>query len=368
MVNAVNRLKKIISTVIVISVIMCCVSCGDSKKDVFVTWLDTDGTLIESQTLQAHSDPTERALPDDSDMWHYTEWTVSQSGNVIVCTAKRTSKRHVVWKDHNGEIIKEAFVLQDEEMPSVELPENDEKWIYDGWENGSDGNQTVYQMTRRPNSDFFTGNVFQIVVKDEKGEPLASGSGFVINDDGWFVTNDHVMESGYSATAFFDIKDSENGRQYTQLSIKGGVYCDNKKDIFVGKLEGYEQIKQHYKKIGFTEEYTVGDKTYSVGYPNSSVKIEINGGSVLEEYTDIHSKIDGIYYVLSDSYIAPGSSGGVLVNESFDVIGITTIGMYSDSNKNNYMSGGSIPYLLFKQNLKDLRTSNIKPLFDMYKN
>ena len=95
--------------------------------------------------------------------------------------------------------------------------------------------------------------------------------------------------------------------------------------------------------------------------------MEINSGKILEEYSDIYSKIDGIFYVLSDSYIAPGSSGGVLVNESFEVIGITSMGLYSDSNKNYYISGGSIPYALFKHHLKNLAESDILPIPDMYK-
>ena len=106
--------------------------------------------------------------------------------------------------------------------------------------------------------------------------------------------------------------------------------------------------------------------SYSLGYPNSSIKMEINSGKILEEYSDIHNKINGVYYVMSDSYIAPGSSGGILINEDFKVIGITSMGIYSDSNKNYYISGGSIPYSLFKQNLKNLNEDNIKAIPIMY--
>ena len=365
--KVVKYIKSIVLIIVIFALLLSCISCGHKGNEVFVTWMDTDGTLIESQTVKQYYDPTERPLPRDSDSWHYTGWTISQSGNVIVCTAKRVAKNHIVWKDYNGNILNEIFVAENEEIPLFKLPQSDDKWIYERWDQNNDGKQIIFQAVRTPNTDFFIGNVFQIVVKDEKGEPLGSGSGFVINEEGWFVTNNHVIEEGYSATAFFDIKDSENGQQYTQLKIIGGVYQDDKKDVFIGKLEGYKKIKEYYHKIDFTEQYTIGEKSYSVGYPNSSIKMEINSGKILEEYSDIYSKIDGIFYVLSDSYIAPGSSGGVLVNESFEVIGITSMGLYSDSNKNYYISGGSIPYALFKHHLKNLAESDILSIPDMYK-
>ena len=361
-------MKRILVFFVILAIALSCASCNSNHANYYVTWMDTDGTLIESQTVTQDCDPTERSLPNDSDSWHYTGWTISQSGNVVVCTAKRVAKKHILWKDHDGNIINEVFVAENEEIPLYNLPQSDNKWTYERWDQSNDGKQTVYQAVRSPNTDFFIGNVFQIVVKDNKGEVLGSGSGFVINDQGWFITNNHVMADGYSATAFFDIKDSENGQQYTQLKIVGGIYHDGKKDVFIGKLEGYEKIKGYYQEIGFTEQYMVGEISYSVGYPNSSIKMEINSGKILEEYSDIYSKIDGIFYILSDSYIAPGSSGGILVNENFEVVGITSMGLYSDSNKNYFISGGSIPYALFKQHLKNLTDSNILSIPEMYKN
>lgn len=366
MINIMHFIKKICLSIIIISISISSIACSDQNEKILVTWMDTDGTLIESQTVDKNYDPTKRALPNDSKLWHYTEWTTSQSGNIIVCTAKRTAMHHITWKDYNGGVIDEIFISENESTPTLDLPSNNDKWIYKDWEKSTNGNEIFFQATRKPNINYFIGNVFQIVVKDEKENPLGSGSGFVINDDGWFITNNHVMENGYTATAFFDIKDNENGHQYTQLKILGGVYCDDKKDIFIGKLENYRKIKNHYTHIEFTENYTIGETSYSVGYPNSSTTIEINQGSILEEYSDIYSKIDGVYYILSNSYIAPGSSGGILLNENFEVIGITTIGLYSDSNKNYYTSGGSVPYFMFKQHLQNLKINSIKSLIDMY--
>ena len=342
--------------------------CVAEEQTVCVTWVDADGRTIATEQVVESYDPASRELPEDSDEWHYTGWQQTHSGESIVCSALRVANRHFIWKDYDGTTLKEIFVPENEEMPNVELPESSEKWEYTEWDQTSAGNEFVYEAKREPNKNYFIGNVFQIVLKDEKGDVLGSGSGFVINQDGWFVTNNHVMEYGYSAVAFFDIKDSANGQQYMQLNIIGGAYNDAEKDIFVGKLEGYSKISKYYKNIGFTEEYAQEETSYSVGYPNSSTKLQINAGTISEEYSDIYSKIKGVYYILSDSYIAPGSSGGILVNENFEVIGITSIAFYADNNKQQYASGGSIPYFVFKNALTNLLDNRIISLYDIYKN
>ncbi|MBQ6851765.1 MAG: trypsin-like peptidase domain-containing protein [Oscillospiraceae bacterium] len=336
------------------------------EKAMSVSWFDTDGSLIDQGYTEKDYDPANKELPADTELWHYTGWTVSKSGNLIVCTATRVSKTRVEWYDHDGKLLKETYFTEEDEEPTFELPSNNEKWTYVNWSSKKSRNAITYTAERKPNASYFQGNVFQIVVWDQKGEPVGTGSGFVINRDGWFITNDHVMREGFSATAFFDIEDYSSGSRYTQLEVLGGAYNSEDKDIFIGKLENYQKIRDHYREIEFTTTYAVGETCYSVGYPNSSVKVAINQGTITEEYSDIHDKINGIYYVLSDCYIAPGSSGGILVNEKFEVIGITSIGLYADTDKDVYVSGGSIPTFVFQSRLASLSTSQLKTLSEIY--
>ena len=55
------------------------------------------------------------------------------------------------------------------------------------------------------------------------------------------------------------------------------------------------------------------------------------------------------------------------MNENFEVIGITSIAFYADSNKQNFTSGGSIPYFVFKNALAQLSDNRILPLYEIYK-
>ena len=361
-----KRSVKIISTLLAVLLFLPILGCGKQPEKQTVTWFDADGTKIDSLSVDANYDPTERILPEDTDQWHYTDWSVSVSGKNTVCTAVRTSKTIVIWKDADGTVLEETFITEGNSVIPKDLPESNDKWEYTDWAKETNNDKIEYTALRTPNISYFYGNVFQIVTKDSTGEPLSVGSGFILNDEGWFITNNHVMDGGYSATAYFDIKDNESGTRHTTLDIIGGVYNDEKKDIFIGKLAGYEKIRDYYKNIPFTEEYAEGDTCYSIGYPNAAVTLELNKGSVLEEYANIRDKINGVYYLLSDCYIAPGSSGGILLSENFEVIGITSMGLYADDAKTELISGGSVPTFAFKEQIKNLRESELRSLVEIY--
>ena len=337
-------------------------------KKIKIQWVDADGSILKQENLIS-SDFTENlfSLPNDTDEWHYTEWVKSTSTDGYIYKAKRIPKIKYIWKDASGEVLKEEYIVEGESPAELDLPQGNEKWNYTDWDYSFLNGEHIYTAVRTPNASYFVGNVFQIVIKDSKGTPLGTGSGFVINDAGWFITNNHVMDEASSAVAFFDIKDQENGSRYTQLNILGGIFNSSEKDIFIGKIEGYEKIKSYYNNITFTENYTTGEISYTVGYPNASVKMEINAGVILEEYSNIYDKLNGVYYILSDSYIAPGSSGGILINESFEVIGITTIGLYADDNMQVYTAGGSVPTFVFSSWLGNYDETKIKKLTDIYK-
>lgn len=357
---------KLLFLIIAITVVAFSLS-ACTEEEIKLVWQDSDGTVIKA-TYQPKSQasPNLCSLPEDTDEWHYVGWKEISTSFGFIYISERLPVTSYAWWDAQGNLISEARVVDGEDVPVVALPEDDGKWKYTEWTLESNSNKRIYTAKRVPNTDYFVGNVFQIITEDENGNPVGAGSGFILNKDGWFITNNHVMEGADKASAFFDIKDSESGNQYTRLKVIGGAYCNSQKDIFIGKLDGYCEIEEYYKNIPFTTEYSSGENSYTVGYPNSSVKMEINSGKILEEYSDIYDKINGVYYILSDSYIAPGSSGGILVNEELEVVGITTIGLYSDESQQIYEAGGSIPTFVFSPHILYLEDNQLKPLNEIY--
>lgn len=175
-----------------------------------------------------------------------------------------------------------------------------------------------------PAKDLFVGNVMQIVAKNLGEQPVSVGSGFVFNKEGWFITNSHVMEDAYYADAYFEIPNAELGETVTRLKILQGAVNNPTKDFFIGKIDGYDKISSYYRDFDFSTEYQIDDITFSVGYPNATPFMEIHRGWVCSDVPYFPDKLNGVTYIDSSSYIAPGSSGGVLMNEKLQVIGLTT--------------------------------------------
>ena len=313
-------------------------ACGSVE----VTWLDADGTLLYMEEIPKDEDITQRELPQDSDDWHYTQWRqVISTEKSVTYMADRSANQKVTWKDTDGKVLEVVNIPVSEKIPEQELPKDTDKWHYTGWAETHEGNEYTYLAERELKEDYFVGNVFQIITKDLAGTPVATGTGFVFNKSGWFITNAHVMEDAYQAVAIFEIKDSSTGESFTTLEIKNASYVHHDKDIFIGKLEGYGKISSHYNNIPFQTSHSVGDVTYSVGYPNSSVSMEIHEGEIEKDLSSLYDKLySGVSYIASSSYVAPGSSGGILINENAEVIGMTTLGKFD--GKGNFELGAAI--------------------------
>lgn len=275
------------------------------------------------------------------------------------------SKDTYCWYDADGTLLFEQTITAGDTPTGYELPADTDKWDYIKWQDGNDSKEKI--AYRIPKNSYFVGNVFQIIVQDLGEQPIVTGSAFVFNCDGWFITNAHVMEDAYYAKAIFNIPNSATGESYTYLNINSGSYYHLDKDIYIGRIENYSSIVSHYKDIPIDTTYEIGEQTYSVGYPNSSAELIIKEGKVTESWSDIYEKLySGNSYICSSSYIAPGSSGGVLTNENLEVIGITTLG-WTDEN-DEFISGAAISAFNFNNLLQSTNEKDLISLIDRFHN
>lgn len=159
--------------------------------------------------------------------------------------------------------------------------------------------------------------VFYIEVYDSYGVPCSSGSGFFITSDGIAVTCNHVIEG---ATAKIYLPD---GRTYWLDSI---IASSKTKDIAILKVNGTGFT---CLPVGNSDAVVGGQAIFTLGSP-LGLSNTISDGIISNPLRTVVET----QYIQISAPISSGSSGGVLLNEYGQAIGITAAGFTSGQNLN----------------------------------
>ncbi len=148
----------------------------------------------------------------------------------------------------------------------------------------------------------------------------ASGSGFIISDDGYILTNHHVIEDSDSITvALYD------GTAYDAKLIG----FDESNDIAVLKVdaEGLPPVI-----LGDSDNLNVGDSVIAIGNPLGELTFSLTVGyvSAMDRQVTLSSSVT-MNLIQTDAAINSGNSGGALFNLYGEVIGVTNA-KYSSSS------------------------------------
>jgi serine protease Do len=139
---------------------------------------------------------------------------------------------------------------------------------------------------------------------------MATGSGFAISADGYFVTNNHVVEGATKVTVVFDNGDEK------PATIVG---TDKKTDLAVVKVDGLTDIPF----VTFaSDEARVGDWVVAVGNP-FGLGGTVTAGIVSARGRDIGGSAYGDFLQI-DAAINVGNSGGPAFNLRGEVVGVNT--------------------------------------------
>jgi len=160
--------------------------------------------------------------------------------------------------------------------------------------------------------------VFYIQVYDADKKIIASASGFFINIKGLAVTNYHVIEDAYSA----EIKLSD-GKTYSVSKVLG---YDKDKDIAILQINA--DITTSLAQ-GDSNNLSSGQQIYTISSP-LGLQNSISEGII----SSPKRIVAGQAYIQITAPISAGSSGGALLNEQGEVIGIATGGFEGGQNLN----------------------------------
>jgi serine protease Do len=175
---------------------------------------------------------------------------------------------------------------------------------------------TVSQRTG-PQGIVPEGSPFEDFFRDRNNGPegrprrsSALGSGFVISEDGFVVTNNHVIEGADEILVeFFD------GEELTATVIG----TDPNTDIALLKVETDEPLP--FVPFGDSDEARVGDWVIAMGNPLGQ-GFSVSAGIVSARNRELSGRYDD--YIQTDAAINRGNSGGPLFNMEGEVIGVNT--------------------------------------------
>lgn len=141
--------------------------------------------------------------------------------------------------------------------------------------------------------------------------PVAQGSGFFISEDGYLVTNNHVVADGSAYTVLMD--------DGTELDAKL-IGKDSRTDLAVLKVDAKRKFT--YVKFADDAKIRVGDWVVAVGNP-FGLGGTVTAGIVSARGRDIGS---GPYddFIQIDAPVNRGNSGGPTFNQNGEVVGINT--------------------------------------------
>ena len=158
------------------------------------------------------------------------------------------------------------------------------------------------------------------IFEAEATQKLSLGTGIIISDNGNIVTNWHLAGNKYSS-CYVTLED---GNVYNGNT----VWADSNLDLAIVKISA---SGLNYLQLGDSDNIKIGEKVYAIGNPigiefqrtvtsgiisglNRTIKIEENNTS---------NYMEGL--IQTDASINEGNSGGPLINENGEVIGINTV-------------------------------------------
>lgn len=151
-----------------------------------------------------------------------------------------------------------------------------------------------------------------------------TGTGFIVSENGYIVTNYHVIEYAYTGGQDLTVM-LHDGTRYS-ASIVG---VEESNDIAVLKIDAANLSPAD---LGDSDSLTVGDTVYAVGNPLGDLDFSMSTGhvSALDRVIKTDENVDSINMFQIDAAVNSGNSGGPVYNTRGEVIGVVTA-KYSDT-------------------------------------
>lgn len=164
-----------------------------------------------------------------------------------------------------------------------------------------------YRTVTNPMMEYFYG-----YRGGQQQEQVGTGSGVIISEDGYIVTNNHVIKDAS------DLEVTLNNRKSYKAKLIG---TDSKMDIALLKIDADEKLP--YTAFANSDNIKVGEWVLAVGNPYNLTST-VTAGIVSAKARNLSN--DGLQsFIQTDAAVNPGNSGGALVNTHGELVGINTM-------------------------------------------
>ncbi|MDO6759081.1 trypsin-like peptidase domain-containing protein [Tamlana sp. 2_MG-2023] len=152
--------------------------------------------------------------------------------------------------------------------------------------------------------DFFYG-------RSPQRAQVGTGSGVIINADGYIITNNHVIKNAQELSVTMN-----NNKTYTAELIG----ADSKNDIALLKIDAVEALP--FVTFADSDNVKIGEWVLAVGNP-FNLTSTVTAGIISAKSRDL-SGTSSQSFIQTDAAVNPGNSGGALVNTNGELVGINT--------------------------------------------
>ena len=217
---------------------------------------------------------------------------------------------------HKEKILQYEYTRADEEI----AVDSNETVLETTVEVSQAGRERLYTQARleKTTIEKCVERVSEAVVK--VSSPAGMGSGFFLNEDGYLITNYHVIEkeTKIEVTVFQKAKDGFEKKKLKKVKIEA---VNPFVDLALLKVEDLGDTEIKYVPLGDIDSIKVGEQVFAIGNPLGLERTVTDG-----VISTINRAFQGLVYIQTNADINPGNSGGPLFNLAGEVIGVTNMG------------------------------------------
>ncbi len=180
----------------------------------------------------------------------------------------------------------------------------------------------------------------RVTMNGQSMEATVTGSGFILTENGYIVTNYHVVEDASSVTVT-----TQDDKEFSATVIGHDATADMA--LLKVDAEGLQAVT-----LGSSSELIIGDMVVAIGNPLGTLNATQTVGYISGINRQISSENNYTTMLQTDAAINSGNSGGPLFNMKGEVVGITTA-KYSGTSS----SGATIEGIGFAIPIDDLKKS-----------